>query len=344
MPKKGCLGCSFPVLIGLIIFFVALFVIGFLAGPLGPKLVEAFGKLLNPNFTLPGWISALKVISIAQPRPDLPAERLFINSPFLTNTLISAWITIIVLAVLSFLATRRIKLVPRGVQSLMEFATSALLNFCNGVAGEKNGRRFFPVVATIFLFVIFNAWLSLIPGFGSILVPGYKFEEGHWAAAQVHLLRGANTDINFPLALALVSFVVVTYFGIRMTRIGFFKQFFNFSQFFKGLRQVFTGKLKTGLGALFFGVIDIIVGFLELLSYFIRIISFTFRLFGNMTAGEILLLIASFLIPYLFAVVFYGLELFVGFVQALVFAGLTLVFLTMATSHHGEEEESGETH
>jgi len=77
---------------------------------------------------------------------------------------------------------------------------------------------------------------------------------------------------------------------------------------------------------------------LEALSELIRIVSFTFRLFGNMTAGEILLLIAAFLIPWIFALPFYGLELLVGFVQALIFGGLTLVFLTIAVTHHGEEE------
>ena len=85
------------------------------------------------------------------------------------------------------------------------------------------------------------------------------------------------------------------------------------------------------------GGIDIFVGVLELLSHLIRILSFTFRLFGNMTAGEILLLIAAFLLPWVFAIPFYGLELLVGFVQALIFGGLTLVFLTVAvTSHHAE--------
>jgi F-type H+-transporting ATPase subunit a len=88
---------------------------------------------------------------------------------------------------------------------------------------------------------------------------------------------------------------------------------------------------------IFSGAIDIFVGLLELLSMFIRIISFTFRLFGNMTAGEILLLIAAFLVPWVLALPFYGLELLVGFVQALIFSGLTLVFVTMAvTPHEGE--------
>jgi F-type H+-transporting ATPase subunit a len=87
---------------------------------------------------------------------------------------------------------------------------------------------------------------------------------------------------------------------------------------------------------LFTGVIDIFVGFIEMLSEFIRVVSFTFRLFGNMTAGEILVFSMMFLIPWVAAVPFYGLELFIGFVQALIFCGLTVVFLVMAVAPHEE--------
>jgi len=178
--------------------------------------------------------------------------------------------------------------------------------------------------------VAFNAWLSLIPGFGSILVTSAEGEP-------VHLLRGANTDINMPLALALVSFVFVEYFGLRSLGLRYLGKFLNVGQFFRSLGQVTRGRLRAGLGGLFTGFIHIFVGLLEALSEMVRIVSFTFRLFGNMTAGEILLLIAAFLIPWVFALPFYGLELLVGFVQALIFSGLTLVFLTLAAVHQGEE-------
>ena len=204
-----------------------------------------------------------------------------------------------------------------------------LYDLCRRVAGEENGRRFFPVVATIFLFVAFNAWLSLIPGFGSIL---FTTAEGE----HVHLLRGANTDINMPLALALVSFIFVEYCGLKTLGINYLKKFINAGHFFRSMGQLLKGRLRAGFSGLFTGVINIFVGLLEALSEFVRIISFTFRLFGNMTAGEILLLIAAFLVPWVFAIPFYGLELLVGFVQALIFSGLTLVFLTMAVTHHGE--------
>jgi F-type H+-transporting ATPase subunit a len=322
VPKKGCLGCTFPVLIVIAVLFIALLIIGFIAGPIGTELVGDIG--------LPEWIS------VAKPHPELPVETLFNAGgfPLITNSFIATWLTIIVLVGLSYAATRKMKLVPKGVQNLMEYIVDALLSFCNSVAGEKNGRKFFPIVATIFLFVLFNAWLSLLPGFGSILV--------HMHGHEIHLLRGANTDANTPLAIAIMSFVFVTYFGVRMAGKVFFKTFFDFGQFGRGFAELFTGKLKSGLMSIFFGAIDIFVGFLELLSYFIRLISFTFRLFGNMTAGEILLLIVVFLVPWLAVLPFYALELLVGFVQALIFAGLTLVFLTMAVAHHGDESEHTE--
>ena len=318
MPKRGLLGCSFPVIVGVLVIVLALFIIGFISGPLGSSLLGDLG--------LPSWIK------VPQPHPELPAEEIFHLFGFpITNSILAAWLTIIVLVGVSYAATRKIKLIPGRLQNLLEFAINALLDFCISVAGEKNGRRFFPIIATIFLFVIANAWLSLLPGFGSILVISSEGEVSH-------LLRGANTDINMPLALALISFVVVEYFGLRSLGFRYLGKFVNVGQFFRSIGQLFRGRFKAGLSGLFSGVIDIFVGVLEALSELIRIVSFTFRLFGNMTAGEILLLITAFLIPWIFALPFYGLELLVGFVQALIFGGLTLVFLTIAVTHHGEEK------
>ena len=318
MPKRRFLGFSFPVILGVLFVLLALFVVGFLAGPLGRSL---FGDL-----GLPGWFS------VSQPDPRLPAETVFHLFGFpITNSIIATWLTIIVLVGISYAITHRIRLIPGRLQSLLESALGWLLGFYQDVAGEKNGRRFFPVVTTIFLFVIMNAWLSLLPGFGSITVTTA-------AGEHAHLLRGANTDINTPLALALISFVFVEYVGIRsLGAFGYLSKFFNVGQFFRGAGQLFRGKFRAGISGLFTGIIDIFVGFLETLSELVRIVSFTFRLFGNMTAGEILLLIAVFLAPWILALPFYGLELLVGFVQALIFSGLTLVFLTIAVTSHRSE-------
>ncbi len=316
MPKRGCLGCSFPIIVAALIVLLALFVVGFIGGPLGKSMLG--------NLGLPDWIT------VPRPEPKLPAEAVFHLFGFpITNSTIAAWLTIIVLVGFSYAVSRRLRLIPTRLQSALEFVLESLLKFCQSVAGEVNGRRFFPLVTTIFLFVIMNAWLSLLPGFGSITV--------HTAEGEVHLLRGANTDINLPLALALISFIFVEYFGLRSNGFRYLGKFFNVGPFFRSVGQLTKGKLRAGLSGLIMGFINMFVGFLEALSELVRIVSFTFRLFGNMTAGEILLLIAAFLIPWIFALPFYGLELLVGFVQALIFGGLTLVFLTVATAAHGHE-------
>jgi len=315
-PKKGCLGCSFPLVIGLAVVLLVLFVFSFAAGPLGSSMVGDLG--------LPSWLV------VDRPDPHLPAETVFHLFGFpITNSVLGAWITIIFLVGFSYAITRRMKLIPGRLQATFEFLIGWLYDLCVSVAGEKNGRRFFPVVSTIFLFVGFNAWLALLPGFGSITA--------HTAEGEVHLLRAANTDINMPLALALTSFVFVEFFGLRSLGFRYLGKFFNFREFTRGVKLLFKGKVKDSIFGIFTGAITIFTGLLEGLSELIRIVSLTFRLFGNMTAGEILLLVAAFLIPWLFAIPFYGLELLIGFIQAIIFGGLTLIFLTLAVEAHGEE-------
>ena len=137
----------------------------------------------------------------------------------------------------------------------------------------------------------------------------------------VPFLRSAATDLNMTLALALVSVFLTQYFGIKALGFRYFSKFIAID-FSKGA---------------FEGFINLFVGILELISEFAKIISFTFRLFGNVFAGEVLLGVMAFLIPYLVSLPFYGLELFVGFIQALVFMMLTLVFFSLSTIGHGAE-------
>ncbi len=270
---------------------------------------------------------------ISMPHFQLAPERPFGEDIPITNTMIAAWLTIIVVGILSYFATRKMKLVPRGLQNIMEVTLEALIGFVESIAGKDNGRKFFPVVATIFIFVIANAWLALFPGFMSIgLWEGHGEEQ-----VLVPLFRGANTDVNFPLALALVSFIFVEFWGFKAHGFtSYMGKFVNFRRYFSGWGKVLRGQVGSGMGMLFTGVIDIFVGFIEMLSELIRVVSFTFRLFGNMTAGEILVFSMMFLIPWVAAVPFYGLELFIGFVQALIFCGLTVVFLVMAVAPHEE--------
>lgn len=138
---------------------------------------------------------------------------------------------------------------------------------------------------------------------------------GEKLALVIPLFRSVYSDVNNTLALALISFFIVEFWGIQALGLGYLKKFFNFSS-----------------------PINAFVGFLELLSEFIRVISFTFRLFGNIFAGEVLILMLTFLMPFVIVDIIYGLELFVGFIQAAVFALLTLVFAMMAVEHHDDEE------
>lgn len=326
MRNKKILGCSFPLIIIICVILLVMAVFGILSGPIGESLL---GEKLGPS-----WLH------VHSPEPELAPGVLF-HVGFLpvTNTMVTAWITIILLVLISYFAFRRPKLVPSGLQKFMEFVYCTLLDFCISIAGEKNGRRFFPFVATIFVFIITNSWLGLLPFYGDSL---YAVVEG---GKHIPFLRAANTDINVPLALAAFSWISIEVFGVRA--IGFFhylKKFFNFDKIGSGFRYLFKGKIKSALGDLIFGVIDVFVGILELVSEFIRLVSFTFRLFGNMTAGEVLILVVAFLAPLVIGSIIYGLELFFGFLQALIFAGLTVVWMTMAVTPHEEEEHKKEEH
>ena len=167
------------ILLGIGIVLLALFIIGLLAGPVGKGLLGKFGVSLS----LPSWLN------VPQPHVHLPAATVFEIFGFpITNSIIASWLTIIVLVAFCYAVTHRMRIIPGRLQAAFEFIVGWVYDLCRNVAGEENGRRFFPLVATIFLYVAFNAWLSLLPGFGSI-------ELGH-----TELLRAANTDINTPLA------------------------------------------------------------------------------------------------------------------------------------------------
>lgn len=325
MQKNKLLGCSFPVVIVIVTILLILIFITLAGGPIGSKLLDKFGV----KFQLPEWMA------VPRPAPELAAEPLFhIGSFSVTNTLVTAWISIAILLVFAALATRKMKLVPSRLQAAFEFVITAILNLCESIAGPKYGRQVFPIVATIFLFVFVNAWTSLIPGYGSITVTILEHSE----VVTIPLLRGANTDINIPLALAIVAFFTAWGFGIKAHGVKFFNQFLQTGKIWLGIKQLFTGKLKSALGNIMFGIVDLFVGLLEFLSQLIRLVSFTFRLFGNMTAGEILLLSISFLVPWVLSIAIYGLEMLVGFVQALAFSLLTLIFTSLAVVEHEEQE------
>jgi F-type H+-transporting ATPase subunit a len=246
--------------------------------------------------------------------PTLGSETIFhIGSFDVRNTLITSLMTVAFFLVIALVLRRKkYAMVPGGFQNLMESLIEGLFGFFTGVVGdEKRTRKFFPIVTTIFFFVIISNWMGLLPGFGSIGL--WEVHHGH--TVLVPIFRSTFADVNMTLALAAISVVASQVFGFSMLGM-------------KGYGgKFFVNPFKNPIGAF--------VGFLELISEFAKMISFTFRLYGNVFAGEVLLLVISFLVPYVAPMPFYGLEIFVGFVQALVFAFLTLVFFKIATeSHH----------
>ena len=224
----------------------------------------------------------------------------------LTNTLLTSFLVVISLMIGAYVLGRKIKAIPAGIQNAAEFVIDGLLGFMTTISGDrKTAEKFFPIVATIFIFVLFANWAGIIPGVGSI---GF-YEDGK---TFVPFFRSVNSDLNMTLALALIVVTLSHFFGVAgLGAVKHAGKFFNF---------------KSPIG--FF------VGILEFISEFAKIISFSFRLFGNVFAGEVLLVIITFLVPVIAPVPFYGLEIFVGFIQALIFAVLTMMFLVVATKHH----------
>lgn len=241
----------------------------------------------------------------------LAPQKLFEIAGFtVSNSLFTTWLGILGIGFLAFIISVNINRIPGYVQSIIEIIVEALLNLIEEVTGDRRkAQSFFPFLATFFVFILIMNWMGLLPGVGSI----YWGDPHHGGVA---IIRPANTDLNTTLALALVSVIGTHIVGI--TVIGFWKHIGHYLNFA--------------------GPIDFFVGILHLIGEVSKTLSFSFRLFGNIFAGEVLLIVLTFLVPYLAPVPFYGLELFVGFIQALVFTMLSLVFLTMATTHEHSEQ------
>ncbi len=250
------------------------------------------------------------------PHISLAAEIVTTIAGFpISNALITTWLVMGLLTLMSYLVTRDMKLVPSGVQSVAEMLVGGLYDFFSSVTG-KYVREVFPLVASLFLFILTANWVGLLPGVGTVgLFHGEEFTP---------LLRGATADLNTTVALALFAMIAIQYYGFKTAGIHYGRRFFSFGN-----------------------PIHFFLGMLELVSEFSKVVSFAFRLFGNIFAGEVLLAVMAFLMPFVVPLPFLAMELFVGFIQALVFSMLTAVFLTVAVSH-GEQEkhtaEGGGTH
>lgn len=276
----------------------------------------------------------LPEISVAAEPIPSPEHPWTLGPISVTNALLTSWLTMVVLIVVAFFATRGMQLVPEGFQNAVEMFISAFYDLAEDVAGPRLARRFFPIVMTIFLYVLVSNWLDLLtPVLAAV---GFRtVHEGH--EVMIPLLRAPSTDLNMTLGLALVSVILTQIFGIA--ELGFFSyigKFINVSGFKKFVAIVIGQAEGSPIGALLQGLLDFYMGIVELISEIAKIISFSFRLFGNIFAGEVLLLVMPTFLSLLLPLPFLGLEVFVGLIQAFIFAVLTLAFMTMATLEHGE--------
>lgn len=223
----------------------------------------------------------------------------FFNILPITNTLLVSWITIIVLSVLAILSTRKVTLVPSGLQNLFEVVIDFGYTTVEDLAGSEKTKVFFPVVMTFFFFILVSNWLGLLPGFATIT---FRHEP---------LLRSMNSDLNMTLALALVSAFMTHAFAI------YYLGFLEYLKKFISLNPIF-----------------LFVGMMELVGELTKIVSLSFRLFGNIFAGEVVLTTISSIFAFIAPLPFYFLEIIVGFVQAAVFMMLTMVFMVLLSQKH----------
>lgn len=241
---------------------------------------------------------------------SLVAEEVFrIGDVSVTNSMFTGWIVTIFVSFALLSIVTSLKKKPGIVQNLFESLYTFIYSTAEDIVGKDIAQRVFPLLLTIFLFILFGSWIGLLPGVGSL---GF-FEEAHNEKIGVPLFRAVTADINSAIALSLIAFLVIEFYGFRANGIGYLKKFITFSS-----------------------PVNFFVGILELISEVMRILTFSFRLFGNIFAGEVILtvmlsLAAALVLPFL------GFEVFVGLIQAFVFVMLICVFISLSvekTEHH----------
>ncbi len=236
----------------------------------------------------------------------------------ITNTMLVMFVVMILLTVIGAMIARRATLVPGRLQAAFEFIVEFLLGLVEGAAGRRLGRSIFPFIGGLFIFILFANWIELLPGLGSIWTERMIGGE----VVKVPLIRPPTSDLNMTIAMALLSWVAFQFLGVRA--------------------HGFRGRIKHLASPPF--VLPI-----EIISETSRVISLSFRLFGNIFAGDVLLTIMYAIanaikysvIGLLVPVVFLYLEVLFGLIQALVFAILTLIYISLAAAgtHDDHVEE-----
>jgi F-type H+-transporting ATPase subunit a len=235
--------------------------------------------------------------------PQPPAEVLFhIFGLPVTNSIFTAWVVIAILVLFAYFSTRKMATIPTGFQNFWELIVELWVGISEQTMGRRRGRRFMPLVATAFLFILFSNWFGTLP-IGYIFIRNAEGQE-------VPIFRSADSDLNVTAAMAILMIAIAEFFELRTL----------------GLWGYLKGLL--------------IPNPMRWLEIFTRPLSLSFRLFGNIFAGEVLLATMLTVAPYVLFI-FIGIELFVGVIQALIFSMLSLVFLSIATVHEDSHEQHG---
>lgn len=269
---------------------------------------------------------------------------LHIGDFIITNALLTSWVVVFILIILSLILRSKLKEVPGKMQNLFEIVIEGALSLCDQVTNNRKvSMKVFPIAISVFFFILISNWLGITPlgGFGII-------EEGEHGLLFVPFLRGATADINTTLALAVMAVFGANLFGIFS--IGIWKTFNKYVNL-KVLGGIFK-KIRREPTIIIVAPITFFVGLIEIVGEFAKVASLAFRLFGNVFAGEVLLVSMAALVAYVIPIPFLFLELLVGVIQALIFSILLVVYFTIAATDHDEHEtahdashdESGREH
>lgn len=255
----------------------------------------------------------------------------------ITNALMTSWIAVAIIVVLATMLRKKLSTIPRGIQNVFEIFVEGGLSLCDQVTGSRLiSTKVFPIASSLFFFILVNNWMGLLPGVGSF---GYiQNHDGH--DVFVPFLRGGTADLNTTLAIAIVSVVGANIFGI--VSIGAWKMFNKFINV-KAILDIPKKVLKDP-SIIIVAPINVFVGLIEIIGEFAKIASLSFRLFGNVFAGEVLLGAMSVLMSYFVPIPFLFMEILVGFIQALIFTILTLVYFTIAAQDHDHDEHEEHDH
>lgn len=254
--------------------------------------------------------------------PPLAAETIFhINGLPITNTYINSTVVLVLFFVLGLILRKKSNEIPDRVQNFLESILEVCLKYVDQVTHDRRRSvKFLPLVGSLFFFILISNWLGIFPGIGSI----GRFLSVQGEVELVPMFRPANTDLNMTLAMAVLGIAATHIFGI--VAIGFWR----YANKFIKLGDIWHSFRKGGV-SIFVSFVEFGVGLIEIFSEIAKVVSLSLRLFGNIFAGEVLMTVMASLIAFVVPLPFVFLEILVGFIQAVVFSMLVLVFLTMST-------------